>query len=116
MAIEQFDIKQHDLEPPLIVTCLDDNAPVDLSTALSARFLMRNLSGLKVNAMCEILDQTDEDLWGKVKYVWTGSDTETVGTYNGEIEIIWPGNRPQTFPSAKSAKYFKVNIWNDLTD
>jgi hypothetical protein len=117
MAAQEFDIKQHDLEPPLIVTCLDGGAAVDLTTAVSARLLLRNLTaGLKVNAFCTILDQSVPANLGKVKYIWQGTDTDTVGVFNGEIEIIWPGNRPQTFPAAKAAKYFKVNVHNDLTD
>lgn len=117
MANTQFTIKQHDLLPALVVTLLDDDVAVDLTTADSARLLMRNLAaGLKVNAFMTILDQTDADNLGKVSYDWQGLDTDTVGTFNAEVEIIWPGDRPQTFPAAKTLKYFKVVIQNDLTD
>lgn len=113
---QEFNIKQHDLEPPLIVACLDDGDPVDLTTAVSARLLMRNLlAGLKVDAVCEILNQTT--YLGMVRYIWVADDTDTVGVFNAEIEIIWPGGRPQTFPAGKgAARYFKVNVNNDLTD
>lgn len=117
MANTQFTIKQHDLLPSLVVTLLDDDTAVDLTTAISARFLMRSLAtGLKVSALMSVLDQTDADNLGKVSYDWQALDTDTVGTYNAEVEIIWPGDRPQTFPAAKTLKYFKVVIQNDLTD
>lgn len=112
----EYTIKQHDLLPDLVVTLLDGTTPVDLTTAESARLLVRNLSGLKVNALMAIMDQTVAENIGKVVYTWTGTDTDTVASYNAEVEIIWPGARPQTFPSAKTQKYFKVTVLNDLTD
>lgn len=116
-ATTTFDIKQHDLEPPLVVTILDSGLAVDLTTVVSARLMMRNLAaGLKVNRAMTILDQTDPDNLGKVKLDWQGLDTDTVGDFNAEIEIMWPGNRPQTFPAQKALKYFKIRVLNDLDD
>lgn len=109
-----FYIKQHDLLPKLVVTLLEGKTPVDLTQAVGARFLMRNLIvGLKVNAVATILDQTIEANRGKVSYTWSGTDTDTVSVFNGEIEITWPGSKTQTFPAHK---YFKVDVQNDLTD
>lgn len=116
MAVE-FVIKQNDQLPALIVTCLDGAEPVDLLTATSARLLMRNLSaGLKVDAEVEILDQTDDDNLGKVTYEWEPTDTDTVGTFNAEIEVTWPDGKIQTFPASKTQKYFKVIVLNDLDE
>lgn len=109
-----FYIKQHDLLPKLVVTLLEGETPVDLTLATSARFLMRNiLAGLKVTAVADVLDQTNPDNLGKVSYTWAGLDTDTVGKFNGEIEITWPGGKTQTFPAHK---YFTVDVQNDLTD
>lgn len=117
MAVPEFTIKQHDRLPALIVTCLDGTDAVDLTAAVSARLLMRNLSaGLKVNAAVTILDQTDPDNIGKVRYSWVALDTDTVGSFNAEIEVTWPGGQLQTFPAAKAQKYFKVTVLNDLDD
>lgn len=109
-----FYIKQHDLLPNLVVTLLEGDDPVDLTLATGARFLMRNLlAGLKVSAVATILDQSVEANLGKVSYTWVSPDTDTVGKFNGEVEITWPGSKTQTFPAHK---YFTVDVQNDLTD
>lgn len=109
-----FYIKQHDLLPILVVTLTEGGEAVDLSLATSARFLMKNLRfGLKVNQVATILDQNITANKGKVSYAWQGTDTDTVGKFNGEIEITWPGGKTQTFPAQK---YFTVDVQNDLTD
>lgn len=116
MATE-FTIKQHDLLPALVVTLLDGTTPVDLTDVITARLLMRNLSaGLKVSALMTVLDQSDADNLGKVQYEWVGTDTDTVGGFKAEIEVIWPGDKPQTFPASKTLKYFTITVQNDLTD
>lgn len=109
-----FIIKQHDLLPKLSLTLVEGVDPVDLSLATSARLLVRSLAtGLKVNAVMTVLDQNVPANKGKVEYTWTGTDTDTVGKYKAEVEILWPGNKPQTFPANK---YFVVDVQNDLTD
>lgn len=111
---EVFSIKQHDLLPELVVTLLDNTVAVDLTDAVSARLLMRNLvAGLKVDAPVSILDPAVPANTGKVKYTWGLADTDIVGVFNAEVEVIWPGNKPQTFPGDG---YFTVKVGNDLTD
>ncbi len=112
MANTKFIIKQHDLEPPLRVTLLDGTEAVDLSAVSEVRFLMKSRStGLKVDDVMTVEDQSNPDNWGKVSYTWQSGDTDTVGTFTGEIQVMWIGSRPQTFPANK---YFTIDIQKDL--
>ena len=107
-----FEIKQHDLLPRFDFTLLDFDEPADLSYALSARFMMRNRStGLKVDRNAVILDQSVDANVGKGYYEWVEGDTDTVGSFKAEIEVIWADGRPQTFPGNK---YVTIKILKDL--
>lgn len=87
-------IVQNDTKPYLEFEITQDGAPVDL-TGATVKFYMKDAtSGLvKINgASCSITDATK----GKCRYVWTSSDTNTVSTYLGEVEIIFPDGKIQT--------------------
>jgi hypothetical protein len=103
-----FDIKQYDLLPDLVLTVADDGTPVDLSAASSAKLIVSNRSGILIESAVSIEDQEEEDNLGKVRYVWQSGDTDTIGTYNMEVEIMWAGQRPETFP-AKGYKKLSIN-------
>jgi hypothetical protein len=48
---------------------------------------------VKINGLtCVITDATK----GKCRYNLTGSDTNTVGTYLGEVEVTFPDSKIQT--------------------
>lgn len=104
-------MKQYDLLPDLVLTVADDSVPVDLTTASSAKIIISNRSGIKVEADLTIEDQEDEDLVGRVRYEWQPGDTDTVGSYNMEVEVLWAGQRAETFPSNG---YLKLAIIRDL--
>lgn len=104
-------MKQFDLLPDLLLTVADDGTPVDLSAASSAKLIVSNRSGVLIEADLEIEDQEDESNLGKVRYVWQPGDTDTVGTFNMEVEVMWAGMRPETFPSKG---YLKLAINRDL--
>lgn len=109
---EKCYIKQHDLEPDLEIQLLSDTDPVDLSQAQSALFLMSSRkTGLKAFGSMTIADQTVTSTLGVVTYTWQPGDTDTVGDYNGEVQITWPVGKPQTFPANG---YFTVTIQKDL--
>jgi hypothetical protein len=114
MATQTFSIKQHDLLPDMVLTLLDNDEAVDLTDALSARLMMRNVvAGLVVDAPVAILDQTVEANVGKVRYSWAAGDTDLNGVFNSEVEVLWPDDKPQTFPGGG---YFQVKVVNDLDD
>lgn len=106
-----FDIKQYDLLPDLVLTVADDGTAVDLSAASSVKLIVSNRSGIKIESELDIEDQEDENLLGMVRYIWQVGDTDTVGTFNMEVEVMWAGQRPETFP-AKG--YLKLSVNRDL--
>jgi hypothetical protein len=110
---EIFYIKRHDRLPALRLTLLDDETPVDLTNAGTIRLLMFNLAaGLKVDAEVIKLTQTGDTL-GQVEYTWVDDDTDTVGSYKAEVEVMWPGSVRQTFPASG---YFTIKVTKDLND
>lgn len=109
---EKFVIKQHDLLPDLQVKLLSDDEPVDLLNAMSVTFLMQSRkTGVKVEANMVIADQTDPDTLGVVSYAWQPGDTDVVGEFNGEFQVNWPADRPQTFPAHS---YIVISVEKDL--
>lgn len=111
MALTSFDVKRHDLLPALVLTISLDGTAVDLTYASSAKLIVSNRSGVKIDSPMTILDQTNPDNLGKVQYDLQLGDTDTVGSYNMEVEVTWAGGRPQTFPSKG---YLKFNVIKDL--
>lgn len=100
MASDRFYLKQNDLQPDFRARLLDEDTPVDLTSATSVQMLMRNRrAGLKVHAPMAIADQTDTDLKGVVSYTWAPGDTDTAGDFQAEIQVTWPNSKPQTFPA-----------------
>ena len=109
---QTFHIKQHDTDPNLYFTVYDGDTPVDLTTALSVRFLMSSLShGLVINNSSNVtlFDQTLHP--GEGTYRFQVGDTDISGEFKAEIEITWAGSRRQTWPSKG---YIKVKIAPDL--
>lgn len=104
-----FRIKTNDTSPKLVVI-LDDayGNVVDLSGA-SAKFHMKKYgaTSLKVQATADITDETG----GRVEYAWQSGDTNTAGTYYGEIEVTYGDLTVETFPNKG---YFTVIIQEDL--
>jgi hypothetical protein len=111
-------MKRNDLLPVFRVRLTDANNPggVDLSAATEVRLLMANLAGLKVNHVMVVEDQTQPATLGVVHYEWTGTDTDTSGDFNAEIQVTWPGALPQTWPVSTdpAPDYMIVRIQKDL--
>lgn len=80
-----------DLKPDLQITLTDDATPVDLTTAASIRLI--GMRGSTV-AIDEDVTGTAE---GVVTYEWQLADTATTGRILVEVEVTWPGEKPQTF-------------------
>lgn len=107
---ERFTIKQGDLEPPLAVVLRDgEGNPVDLSLALAVRVIIERRNETLVDGPAVIADQTGNP--GLVSRPWQTGETNTSGTYQAEFEVMWPGNRPQTFPTKG---YVQIVIGKDL--
>lgn len=109
---EKFYIKQHDLKPSLQVQLLAGTAPVDLTQATSALFLMSSRkTGLKASGAMAIADQSVTANLGVATYDWQAGDTDTVAEFEAEVQVIWPSDKPQTFPANS---YFTVSVQKDL--
>lgn len=109
-----FKIKQHDTEPAWSVTLQQDiggpsQSVVDLTTADSVRFLMRNVASgvLQVDAPATVTNAVG----GVVSYPWSPPDTDIMGEYDVEVEVTWAPGSIQTFPNIG---YWTVEIVPDL--
>lgn len=107
-------IKQHDRRP-YFVAALQQPAGVpipDLDTATSISIIMRkngSTGAPKVKSEVELLDVGT----ATVRYKWGATDTDTPGSYDVEVEILWPNAEPQTVPTEG---YYTVTIGDDLDD
>jgi uncharacterized protein YfaS (alpha-2-macroglobulin family) len=90
-----FYIKTGDLLPTIRAQLTGaGGAPVKLAGA-SVEFHMKNAAGtLKVNANATV----ENAARGVVEYAWTGTDTDTAGTYTAEFEVSVAG-KTMTFPN-----------------
>jgi hypothetical protein len=103
-------LKKDDLLPNVRATLTDNEGnAVDLTLATSVRFIMKSPSSdtAKVDAVGTIVTPGS----GVVQYTWSGTDTNTSGTYNAEFEVNWGSGVYQTFPANG---YLEVEIINDL--
>ena len=104
-----FRIKTNDTGPVLSVTLTDANGNGIGLAGASARFHMKafGATSLKIDAPATIID----DVNGVVKYDWVAGDTDTAGTYYGEIEVTYGDATVETFPNNG---YFTIIIKEDL--
>lgn len=104
-----FTMKAHDQLPSIQASLLNGDSPVDLTTAVSVKFIMAaSPSGtVKVNSTAVIVDAPN----GIVRYDWITADTNTVGNYQGEWQVTWPGAKQQSFPTTS---YHSIAILADL--
>jgi hypothetical protein len=110
--VADFNIKAHDLLPSIkAVLTNPDKTPVDLTTAIGLKFIMRPEAGGSVVKVSLPAVMETPKTSGAVRYDWAGSDTDTPGKYLGEWQVMWPGNRPQTFPTDK---YHTIEVLADL--
>ena len=104
-----FKIKKNDTGPKLSLTLQDAaGSAIDVSGA-TLRFHMKayGATTLKVDAAATIVDADD----GKVEYAWQTGDTDTAGTFYGEIEVTYGDSTVETFPNNS---YFTIIIQEDL--
>lgn len=104
-----FRIKTNDTSPRLAVTLEDANGVSVNITNASARFHMKAFGAttLKVDAPMAITDASG----GTLQYSWVAEDTNTAGTYYGEVEVTYADNTIETFPNNS---YFTIIIKEDL--
>ncbi len=103
-----FQIKRNDLEPSIYGTLYNADGTLVNLTGKTVTFVMRNRGGAsaKVNAAATIVSASG----GEVRYDWTGTDTDTSGSYLAEWQTTSSG-RSQTYPNAG---YITIDIIDDL--
>ena len=106
-------MKKNDLLPLMELTLEDADGAVDLSSATSAKLkiiLKGDLGAApKIDAAVAI-DGDQVTNKGKVTYTWVAGDTDTVGIYYGEVEVLY-GTKPLTFPNDS---YYIIAIVDDV--
>ncbi len=103
-------IARGDLLPPLTANLTNTSTagvttPVDLTTATSIRVI-----GRRAGATTNLFDRTVTGTSGGVVTMqWQTADTAVAGRIKVEVEVTWPGSKPQTFPVRDA-----VDVYDDL--
>lgn len=107
----EFTIKQNDTAPALEGICRDGfGSPVDL-TAATVVFNMRLAPAGAVKVSAGAMGAVGSAVLGRQKYSWLAADTDTAGTYEGEIQATFADGRIRTFPPDG---YFTIEIVDDV--
>jgi hypothetical protein len=110
--VETFTIKRNDTLPALEAVLSDDSGPVDLSGA-TVFFTMTQVAAnscgedapvsgsakFKKQGVVVGLQSVGSPTRGKVRYEWSGTDTDTAGLFAGEFEVQFGSSGRWTFPS-----------------
>lgn len=83
-----------DLKPDLKIT-LSASDPVNIDDAVSVRIIGERDGEIVIDrapTSTEVVGDTSI-----VTMLWVDGDTDVPGTIAFEVEVIWPGPRPQTF-------------------
>lgn len=93
---EVFEIKQHDLEPPLVADL--SGSVGDLSTVVSWKVIAKHgvIPAWTDNAPTVAVGAPPTT--ATITHNWVAGQTDMVGTQRVEYEATWPGGRKQTFP------------------
>lgn len=110
--MSDWTMKQHDTLPSIQATFSTLAGPTDLTAAVSIKFVMSLRTPMgstpKINAIATIVAPATS---GVVQYDWIAADVDTIGEYSAEWQVIWPGNKKQTFPTET---YHTISIIGDL--
>ncbi len=97
-------MKQNDLGPVLAYQLIDpDGSPAQLSGTA----VYFNMKGKILRGACTITDAAQ----GEVEYTWQPGDTSDAGFFQCEFEVVYPVNKPTTYPSKG---YITILIEADL--
>lgn len=104
-----FNIKQGDTFPSLRANLKDgSNEAIDL-TGATVRFHMRPVGTAvaAIDAAATVISAGT----GVVDYTWQAGDTATVGEYQAEFEVTYPGGEVETFPNGG---FLSVKVTDDI--
>ena len=107
-------IKQHDLEPPLVLTVADAAGLADLRGVTSWR-VIGSLNGVvvvdSVLSSGNVVINPATPATAVLTRAWVAGDTALAGDMRIEVEASWPTGRPPTFPADGTEV---VHILHDL--
>lgn len=91
-----FEIGQNDLLPELEFTLTQAGVAVNLAGSTLMFHMRPQAAGavVKVSAAAAIVNAAT----GQGKYSWIDGDTDTPGTFIGEVEVTFASGKMQTFP------------------
>ena len=106
-----FTMKQNDTRPNLPVQFFqaDGTTPLDLTTATSVSIVIRQKGqqAVKLKRAITITDAAG----GEGEFDWQTGDTDTVGDFEYEFEILWNNGDIQTVPAFG---YLELSIIDDI--
>jgi hypothetical protein len=109
LIVRPFEIKQHDLEPPLIIDL--SGSAGDLSTVSSWKVIGSRAGTVVFTDSAPTVTVGSPATTAAVKHTWAAPQTDVSGRMQVEAEATWPGGRKQTFPANG---YVIVNVIPDL--
>lgn len=84
-----------DLEPDLEVTLSSTTQAVDIDDAASIRIIGKRGGDIIFDRTPDEVAVVDDN--SVVTMEWVDGDTDEIGRISVEVEVTWPGTRPQTF-------------------
>jgi hypothetical protein len=84
-----------DLKPDLSISLTNHGAPLDLTSAVSIRIIGKRRSDGSI--AFDRSPTTQDKVNGVVTMAWQTADTATADELLIEVEVTWPGTKPQTF-------------------
>ena len=90
----EFKAKQGKTGRPITLKCMYDDGSLPDFTGATVRFHMRNGATTLIDADAVILDAEKRI----VAYDWTGSDLDTLGTFEAEFEVTYSNLKPECWP------------------
>lgn len=91
--MSNLEMRRGDLKPDLVVELDDRGVPLPLTSATTIYVIgQRNGVLLFKRSVAPVAD-------GLVRMEWETTDTATPGTIVVEVEVVWPGTKPQTIRS-----------------
>ena len=107
MANEVKEIKKGSLRPILQATIYgNDGGAIDLTGATAVKFTMYNSSDVKIDAVAGSIVTPAS---GIVSYTWTGTDTDTAGTYYGYFDVTLSGGYSMKAPTKNE---LIIEVWD----
>ena len=106
MGNEVKEIKKGSLRPILQATIYgSDGSAIDITGASTVTFTMYNSTETKIDGVAgAIVDATE----GQVSYTWTGTDTDTAGTYYAYFDVTLAGGYSMKAPTKNE---LIIEVW-----